>query len=162
MELRWFNGKLQYREGVTHDSPWIDVPTVSEEVKEYPCEYPAEVCVCNPKRPGCKCAFCDGGLDYSKPKATKEVWCEHILFSEKYNCWETVNYEVNNYTTKIRVSVSHWNQCPICLTPRPEKVEKKELPLKWCLDNYRGGTLDYEAVRMCNEIIDYLKLKDLK
>lgn len=38
MELRFLEGnwehgkfKLQYKEGVTHDAPWIDVPSVKEE-----------------------------------------------------------------------------------------------------------------------------------
>ena len=89
-----------------------DFPPIKpkEEVKEYPCEYPGDVCVCNPKRPGCKCGFCD----YAK----KEVWCEHIILMP-------YGYYFKGSSLGCHVP-DDWILCPVkdCGSLRPEKVEK--------------------------------------
>ena len=100
MELRWFNGKLQYREGVTHDSPWTDVPTVSEEVKEPP-QLPTSWDCCNSWTFGNFCGNC------GKPRPEKvEKTLEEKFEHELYQCKQIEGGFNPKYWAKMLVQVA--------------------------------------------------------
>ena len=188
MELRWFNGKLQYREGVTHDSPWTDVPTVSEEVKEcvhdwkYSYYEPSET---NPLIPVGTYYRCRKCCDYKQGgycgkhgagvceciKAVIKIQPEiDEIFNkpkETKEVWPCKHIErgknVGFYhkidNTQLIPVPDHWKSCPVCSAPRPEKVEKPTL--RQILDKYTVARVGFgDAFDYCaQEIREHFKDK---
>lgn len=55
-----------------------------------------------------------------KPGSERMIWpCAHI--QKNGDRYETINYALGDFETKIRVDCTHWVACPICLAKRPEE-----------------------------------------
>lgn len=78
----------------------------------------------------------------TEPKDSK-TWCSHCVWIETYNFWQF------KATDQICLIGHTWNQCPICGTPRPKKVEEKSLATKFLdwLDNSIVPLIKGESVK---------------
>ena len=71
-----------------------------------------------------------------KPGSERMIWpCAHILkIGDRY---ETINYALGDFETKIRVDCTHWVACPICLAKRPEEpMTLADKIWKWLQDHH--------------------------